>query len=152
MKTTLCILVLFSLIHASVWSQTTDKQKALKTGSSAPDFLINDIRGNTYKLSDLQGKIVVLNFWFTQCAPCIEELPELNALIEKYKDEPTVVFLSITYDPKYKVEKFLIKHPFRYPVAAGQKALDDQYGIAGYPTNMVPVSYTHLTLPTILRV
>jgi peroxiredoxin len=117
--------------------QLEKKANALQVGSSAPDFTVMDLNGKEYKLSDWNGKIVVLNFWFTECVPCIQEMPELNKVAEKYKDNAGIAFLSITYDSEEKVRNFLAKHDFHYPVAAGQKALTDQYGIAGYPTNMV---------------
>src|SRR6185312_613814 len=66
--------------------QLKKNDKVLKIGSEAPDFTVADLNGKMYKLSDLKGKTVVLNFWFTTCAPCVTEMPELNRLIEKYKN------------------------------------------------------------------
>jgi cytochrome c biogenesis protein CcmG/thiol:disulfide interchange protein DsbE len=60
----------------------------------APDFTLNTFDGNAVHLSDLKGKIVVLNFWATWCGPCRAEAPELQALWQKYKDRG-VIFVGI---------------------------------------------------------
>jgi peroxiredoxin len=117
--------------------QLKKNEKALHPMSTAPDFSVSDLHGNLYKLSDLKGKIVVLNFWFMACVPCIEEMPELNKLTEKYSNNTDIVFLAITYDSEEKVKSFLSNHDFNYPVAVGQKTLTEQYGIAMYPTNII---------------
>ena len=49
----------------------------------ASDFNATDLEGNEYSLSNLKGKIRVLNFWFTTCKPCVEEIPALNELVKK---------------------------------------------------------------------
>ena len=54
---------------------------ALK-GKPLPDFVFKDILGNTYTPEDIKGKVVVINFWFMSCAPCIEEMPELNKIVD----------------------------------------------------------------------
>lgn len=51
----------------------------------APPFSVTDINGNEYSLESLKGKIIVLNFWFVECKPCVQEMPELNELVEIYK-------------------------------------------------------------------
>jgi peroxiredoxin len=117
--------------------QLKKNDKKLQAGAEAPGFTVSDIKGNSYRLSDLKGKIIVLNFWFTSCVPCINEMPELNKLNEKYKDNPGIVFIAITYDPDERVKDFLAKRVFNYPVVTGQKALIERYGISSYPTNII---------------
>ena len=63
----------------------------------------------------LKGKPVVINFWFTSCAPCISEMRALNVLREKYKNSD-VVFLAITFDKKTAVLNFLKKHFFNFTI------------------------------------
>ncbi|WP_109097793.1 TlpA disulfide reductase family protein [Aquimarina sp. AU58] len=84
-------------------SDTTTKIKApeieLKEIYNKPDNILPT-------LTSLKGKIVILDFWATWCAPCIEEFPKNNALYNKYKDKG-VHFIAVTDDPKEKVENFL---------------------------------------------
>src|SRR5260221_494161 len=60
----------------------------------APDFTLTTFDGKTVRLSDLKGKVVVLNFWATWCGPCRAEAPQLQALWQKYKDRG-VLFLGV---------------------------------------------------------
>ncbi len=115
----------------------TKAARTIAAGSMAPDFSITDLEGNTYSLKALKGKTIVLNFWFTSCAPCREEIPELNQLAERYKDNSSVIFLAVTYDSPEKVKGFLCKNPFKFRIAAGQQSMIDQYGVTAYPTSLI---------------
>jgi peroxiredoxin len=84
-------------------------------GQTAPPFALPAMDGTEYNLDAMRGKIVVVNLWGTFCPPCITEMPELNALVEKYKDKE-VVFLAPAPDDKSALEGFLQKHPFNYRV------------------------------------
>ncbi len=64
---------------------------APEIGHPAPDFTLNDIEGNPFRLSDLRGKVVFINFWATWCPPCRAEMPEIEAVYQEYKDKDVVV-------------------------------------------------------------
>lgn len=104
--------------------------------TKALDFTVTDINNKTYKLSDLKGKLVVINFWFTQCAPCVKELPELNKLVEKHKNSD-IVFLAVTFDEKNKIEKFLEKKAFNYNITPASIKMISDYKISSYPTHLI---------------
>ena len=106
-------------------------------GKSGPEFEMVDINGNTISSDDTRGKVVVFNFWFTTCKPCIDEIPELNEVYEKYKNNSNVIFASITFDEIKKVESFLEKHPLEYPVVAESMEIIELFGIQGFPTNLI---------------
>lgn len=106
-------------------------------GKSAPNFNMVDINGNTISSENTKGKIVVLNFWFTGCKPCISEIPELNEVYEKYKNDTNVIFASVTFDKQNQVNSFLKKHQIKYPVVSDAKEICDLFKISGYPTNIV---------------
>jgi peroxiredoxin len=108
-----------------------------KEGQKAPDFALTDMQGNTIDSKKLKGKIIVLNFWFTSCMPCIAEIPKLNAVYKKYKDNPDVVFIAITFNRKEKVEKFLQHHPMQYTVIPFDNPTCTKFGVSGFPTNIV---------------
>jgi thiol-disulfide isomerase/thioredoxin len=100
-------------------------------GKKAPDFKMIDINGNTISSENTKGKVIVLNFWFTACKPCISEIPELNEVYEKYKKDTNMVFASITFDKQDKVNSFLKKFPIKYPVVSDAKEICDLFKIAG---------------------
>lgn len=60
-------------------------QAAIATSSPAPDFTLKSLEGPNLRLQEQRGKVVLLNFWATWCAPCREEMPQLNKLYEKYR-------------------------------------------------------------------
>lgn len=106
-------------------------------GKSSPSFKLKDIKGKSFNSEELKGKIVVVNLWFTSCKPCIMEMPELNVLYKKFKDNPNVVFLSITYNSSKEIKKFLKKHEFNYPVVASAQETCSSFNVKGYPTNII---------------
>src|SRR5262245_44570889 len=70
---------------------------ALEVGQQAPDFVAQDTHGTTVTLQNYRGRPVLLNFWATWCAPCRQELPELQAMYEVHK-EKGLVLLAINQD------------------------------------------------------
>jgi len=103
---------------------------------AAPDFDVRDLQGNGYQLSKLRDKVVVLKFWFTNCKPCITEIPELNQLVEDFKGQE-VVFLAPTLDPAARMKSFLRHTPFGYQVLPDSRSLAHEFNVFGYPTHMV---------------
>jgi peroxiredoxin len=118
--------------------KTADATKNEMVGKPAKPFTVKDIKGKTYSLKDLKGKIVVLNFWFVECMPCIKEMPELNSLVKKYKDKD-VVFLGIADSDKLKITKFLKKTDFKYTIIPKEKnnKMIQDYNINSFPTHIV---------------
>lgn len=112
-----------------------ENRKQLK-GSQIEYLDLTDLNGNKFSSETLIGKIIVLNFWFTKCAPCIKEMPDLNDLKEKYKDK-SIAFFAITYDKKSVVDDFLKKIKLDFTVIPNDRKTINQFGIQFYPTNLV---------------
>jgi peroxiredoxin len=102
----------------------------------APGFSLYDINGKKWQLSALKGQTVVLNFWFTTCTPCIEEMPKLNMVRKKYAGR-NVVFLGLGRDKAGEIRTFLKTHDFRYNLLASTVAVGKAYHIGSYPTSVV---------------
>lgn len=105
--------------------------------TKAPDFSVTDIYGNTYNMDELKGNVVVMNFWFVACPPCIQEIPELNELVNSYKEIPNVVFLAFAKDTETLLGKFLAHSEFNYSIIPNAKEIAKQYGVYAYPTHVV---------------
>ncbi|AXT54806.1 TlpA family protein disulfide reductase [Aquimarina sp. AD1] len=101
------------------------------------DFSAVDMDNESYVLSDLKGKVVVMNFWFIRCKPCVYEMPGLNKIVEKYKNNQDVVFLAFSFDRKSDIESFLEKHSFLYQIIPQSKKIISSYDVSSFPTNMV---------------
>jgi len=74
------ILFLFLAFLISSCSQDAGRPKLAKVGLLAPNFTLSDTKGKTWKLSDLKGQVVFINFWATWCSPCRDEMPSMQAL------------------------------------------------------------------------
>src|SRR3974377_2272259 len=85
-------------------------------GTTAEDFTL-DLNGKPAHLSDLRGKVVVLNFWATWCPPCVEETPGLNRLQQRIAPRNGVV-LGVSVDEDEAVYRaFLQQHGINYPTS-----------------------------------
>ena len=107
-----------------------------KVGTLTPDFSVIDIDGNAFATESLKGSILVLNFWFISCPPCLREIPELNNLVEKYR-EKEVVFIAFARDSKSDLKKFLEAKDFDYNIIAKSKRMTKTFNTHGFPTNMI---------------
>ena len=82
------------------------------------------VNGNVQKVKDLRGKVVILDFWATYCAPCIEEIPHLMELRAKYGGELEVIGLHVGGDEdRPKVPEFVERLKIDYPLAYPEDAL-----------------------------
>ena len=107
-------------------------------GSPAPDFSLVDTSGNTVSLSQMQGKVVVVNFFTIWCQPCRHEMPDLNAIYKENKDKGlSMVGICLNADPNEL--KVLAKQlNLDYPVLLGTDKVNHDYGeIVGVPTTFI---------------
>ena len=107
-----------------------------KVGKKSPKFSFRTIDGRKIKSKDLLGKVVVLNFWFTTCAPCKKEIPDLNRLKKEFEGKD-VEFLAIALDEEYKIASFLKKTPFTYGIVDSGDWLKSKFGVTAYPSNII---------------
>ena len=119
------------------WNRLAGDKQQEKPGDDnlAPDFEVTDIDGNLINSEKLRGKVAVLNFWFTGCAPCIGEMPELNRLVDEFSGD--VRFLAFTFNSEDQVKKFLESHEFKYEIVPNENQLKSQFGLEGHPVHIV---------------
>ena len=107
---------------------------------SAPDFTVVDSNGTEVKLSDFEGKPVVLNFWASWCGPCKSEMPDFQKAYETYGEEIHFLMVNLTDGSQETVEtasKFIASQGYTFPVY-----FDTSYSAAiTYAVNAVPVTY-----------
>ncbi|MCF2502138.1 TlpA family protein disulfide reductase [Dyadobacter sp. CY107] len=110
----------------------------LLKGKPLPGLNYTDLQGKVFDDQTLNGKIVVLKFWFIGCKPCVAEMPELNKLVARYKDRKDIVFVSLAFDSAEKLKKFLTQKQFDYAVVAGQQDyIMNTLGIKAAPTHII---------------
>jgi thiol-disulfide isomerase/thioredoxin len=91
--------------------------RLLKEPLDVPAFSVTDLDGQSHSTADWRGKVVLVNFWATWCAPCRAEIPDLIALQDKYKDRLVVVGLSEDDTGVDVVRRFAVEHQMNYTIA-----------------------------------
>ena len=113
-------------------------QKRVKKNSNqqeliAPDFTLADLNGNWVSLSELKGKVVLLNFWGTWCGPCRQEIPAFIKLTEKYKkDGLEIVGITLTSGPPERIQSFSDKWGINYTLLTDIDGNETQVVTAKY--------------------
>ena len=108
----------------------------LSKGTPAPDWSLPTLAGDTVRLTDFKGKVVLVDFFYKSCAPCCAALPILLSLHEKYKDRGVVVVGIDPYDNPVKDEMvtFLAKRGITYTVLFSDHELSKAYRVHAFPT------------------
>jgi peroxiredoxin len=101
------------------------------------DFTLKDYTGKTWNLKSLRGKVVLVNFWATWCPPCRKEMPDLQALYNRFKDQGFVI-LAISDEKTGTVKPYLAEHNIDYPVMhdPGDK-VNKLFQVVGIPKSFV---------------
>ena len=101
------------------------------------DFALTDLQGKTWSLRQLKGKVVLVNFWATWCPPCRKEMPDLNTLYQRFKDQGFVI-LAISDEEADKVKPFIAERNISYPVMLdpGRK-VNELFQVEGIPKSFV---------------
>jgi thiol-disulfide isomerase/thioredoxin len=103
-----------------------------------PNFPMTTLADDTAHIIDFAGKVIVINFWATWCAPCKEEMPKLNQLVRDYQDNENVVFIGISTEPTEIIREFLETNTFLYEMYADQPGtLYTLFEVQNIPTHMV---------------
>lgn len=100
------------------------------------DFTLTGLDKKVLQLKALKGNVIVINFWFTTCGPCIHEIPLLNTLVADNKNKG-VVFIAPAPDNEKQVSRFLQKNPFSYQVVPSALTFINTIKVENFPTHLV---------------
>lgn len=105
----------------------------------APDFLAVTLESQAFTLANQKGKLTVLNFWFIGCVPCMEEMPHLNKIAEKYKNKSDLTFLAVSIDSTERLKEFLTKNRFDFQIVNDKHDMTRKFqaNINGFPTTVI---------------
>ena len=137
----LATLVRYEHVQASLdnpqFNQAMAKLEADDQARKKADFTLTDLQGKSWTLHELHGKVVLVNFWATWCPPCRKEMPDLDALYKRFKNQGLVI-LAVDDEDASKVKPFLTERPVTYPILLdpGRKA-NDLFHIDGIPKSFV---------------
>jgi len=129
-------------IHPVVQSNQAQGTNPNSRFQKAPDFSLPSIDGKIVRLSDYEGKVVILDFWATWCRPCVMEMPSFVQLKKKYSGQPFAV-IGVDLDrrvSKEGIKSFLKSHNINYTIVMGMSdpsVLDRFGGIPAIPTTFI---------------
>jgi thiol-disulfide isomerase/thioredoxin len=133
------ILLLLILATQSIVASGQAEEKASQDRPPpAPPFALKNLEGRLVApLKDYKGKIVVINFWATWCAPCLAEVPEFVRLQRSYRNRGLQV-IGVTYPPvnPARIRRLAFKSRINYPLLFGNRRIAKLYGV----TNVLPVT------------
>jgi len=124
-------------LDAPAYKAALAKLVADDQGRQQADFTLTDLQGKTWELKNLRGKVVLVNFWATWCPPCRKEMPDLEALYQRFSDQGLVI-LAISDEERSKVVPFISDYKISYPVLLdpGRK-VNDLFQVDGLPKSLV---------------
>ena len=127
-----------TILRSGNRSQALEGATCNAEGPANLDFTLKDMNNADFNLADQKGKIVLLNFWATWCAPCLAEIPEFVSFYEEKKDAGFVIVGVLTEDSVENLREFAAKHKMTYPLVMMKPELEDAYGpIIGLPTSVL---------------
>lgn len=146
MKRVVYFLILNLFIYTQGIMAQTDEDESAKI-QAFQDSIWNSMIGRTFPFDSLRlmsgqkfdflslsGKPTLINFWFTTCKPCVDEMPVLNEIFSRYSNK--INFIAITYEPKADVERFLLKHSFTFTHISDAERYIDKLSFISFPVNV----------------
>jgi len=112
----------------------------LKNDSEAKvaDVVLQGFEGKVIHLTELQGKVVFINFWATWCPPCIAEMPTISALYQQLKDNKNIAFIIVDVDHDFKKSRsFLISHDLNLPLYQAAGIIPEAILDGSIPTTLI---------------
>ncbi|SHN20174.1 thiol-disulfide oxidoreductase ResA [Gracilibacillus kekensis] len=137
-RSSILIILFAALLFAVVSNLTAEEDAVVNIGDQAPNFQLKQVATNNetaMKLSDLEGKGVMLNFWATYCEPCEREMPYMEQLYPEYK-EKGVEIVAVSVDAtEIVIDNFVDQYNLSFPILHDKKSqVLDAYGIRPLPT------------------
>ncbi|RMD85877.1 MAG: TlpA family protein disulfide reductase [Candidatus Dadabacteria bacterium] len=138
MKKALSYTILSVVVLISLFACTKGKRSGISPGDFAPNFSARDITGKKVSLADFRGKVVLINFWASWCAPCVQEMPSLERLYERLQSRGLVVLAIGVDDEEKNLRAFVEEYDLTFPVLLDlQGKIKHTYRVSGVPESLV---------------
>ncbi len=135
----MAVAILFISCGSKAHESSQRLAKVASDRKPAPDFKLKDSDGNSVSLSDLKGKVVLLNFWATWCGPCALEIPWFVEFQQKYKNQGLeIVGVSMDEEGWTAVKPYIAQKKINYRILLGNDSVGQLYGgIDSLPTTFL---------------
>src|ERR671912_226298 len=128
----------YQLAVSDSGSTTPPAASCKAEGPANLSLTMKDMNGADYKLADLKGKVLLVNFWASWCAPCLQEIPEFIKVREQYHDKGFEIVGISTDDTPEQLRDFASKYKTNYPLLQVTGEAEDAYGpVFGLPTSII---------------
>jgi peroxiredoxin len=135
------VALLLSLLASTAWADPFVDMAVEQPAAPvlAADFTLPNLQGESLPLESLRGKLVLLNFWATWCAPCRAEMPGMAQLWQEYRDQGfEIVAISVDEGNEKRVANFVRRLNLSYPVVLDpESVIADRYGVGGLPASFL---------------
>jgi len=134
------LLLAFACLATSLFSacQIRSASSQLPAGSAPPDFALPDSNGDSIRLSEYKGKVVLLDFWATWCTGCKQEIPWYMEFVTKYEHSGlAVIGVSTDREGWTIVKPFMREMQMNYPVVLGDENLTKRYNLTAMPLTLL---------------
>jgi thiol-disulfide isomerase/thioredoxin len=129
-------LLIQGLMEVGLFNPSVDKETLIN--EPVPQLSFKDQTGKVITLNQLKGKVVFINFWATWCPPCLAEMPSINKLYEKYKNDADVVFIMVDADGNFeKSNGYMKARNYAMPIYHMASSVPEQIFSGSLPTTVV---------------
>ena len=146
MRRSALIIIVLLLVGGSLYLGSASSSRpeyepvaVAEIGDVAPDFLLEDTKGNQVSLAGLRGKVVLVNFWATWCPPCRAEMPSMEKLNQAMQGEDFVMLaINVEENGREVIPDFLKKNQHSFTILYDDKAIaQENYGVYKFPESFV---------------
>ncbi len=128
----------YSSTYTNDYKPAKPRPKLISKGAIAPVWKLDEYNNDrSLSLDELKGKVILLDFWLKNCGPCIQSVPHLNELQEKYKDREFKIVSINAADSKEDIHWFCARYNTKYTVLINGKEITEKYGVTGFPTFII---------------
>lgn len=136
-RTVILILLGAAVVYTLYSNFTKEDMEKVEEGKKAPDFVLTDMNGEKHRLSDYEGKGVLLNFWATWCKPCKREMPYMESQYQKNKDNGIQVLAVNIGESDVVINEFIKRHGLTFPILNDKK----QEVLTAYGVDPLPITF-----------
>jgi len=124
-------------VKAKIIQPKVDNNSTEKLNNNEYNWQLADINGQAVNFAEFEGKVVFVNFWATWCGPCLGEMPEIQKLYDKFKDNKNVVFVLVTNEDTKTINQFVDKKKYTFPVYTALSNPPNKFATKSIPTTFL---------------